>query len=325
MRRLRCSVALCVFNGEEHLPAQVESLFNQQRLPDEIVAVDDASNDGSFARLQELAGRSPVPMRVLRNPSNLGYVRNFERAVSSTVGDVVYLCDQDDFWMPQKIAATLAIFEGDDAVMLVHSDAALVDADLRPLNESLFAALGLSRAERRAGDEWRIFQLLLKRNIITGATMAVRRTVVSRALPFPAEWVHDEWLALFAALSGKVVRIDAPLIRYRQHARNQIGAPRRGLRQRLNTLFEVAGHQRRLLARMNRLFERVATLDPAPDPACVRYAQKTLAHTEVRASLPPARWKRAPIVAGEIMNLGYFRYSRGWLSVVRDLVAPIGR
>ena len=78
------SVALCVYNGERYLEQQVESLFHQSRGPDEIVAVDDASSDRSFAILQALAQRSAIPMRVHRNETNLGYRRNFERAMSLT-------------------------------------------------------------------------------------------------------------------------------------------------------------------------------------------------------------------------------------------------
>ena len=81
MTVLRTSAALCTFNGAAFLEAQVASLFAQERPLDEIVAVDDASTDASFAMLEALARRSPVPMRVYRNESTVGYVKNFERAM----------------------------------------------------------------------------------------------------------------------------------------------------------------------------------------------------------------------------------------------------
>lgn len=323
MRTLRCSVALCAFNGERYLAAQVESLFRQQRLPDEIVAVDDASTDGSFLLLQELAARSPVPMRVHRNESNLGYVRNFERAMSLADGDVLFLCDQDDVWMPEKVRVCMAHFETDERVALVHSDAALVDADLSPRAATLFSALGVSAVERKLEDEGRGFELLLKRNIVTGATAAVRRDVLLKAVPFPPEWVHDEWLALVASLIGRLVRIETPLVQYRQHGANQIGVPRRALVLKLRVLFDGRNHQRRVHARAHRAHMRLLELGAAVDQAALARAEKTVAHSAVRAALPPARWKRVPAVLREVANFGYFRYSRGWISVARDLFGAI--
>src|SRR3977135_1401293 len=102
MPALSASAALCTFNGARFLEPQVTSLFAQERTLDQIVAVDDASTDASFSLLESLAARSPVPMQVYRHPSQLGHVRNFERAISLTRGDVIFLCDQDDAWYPEK-------------------------------------------------------------------------------------------------------------------------------------------------------------------------------------------------------------------------------
>jgi glycosyltransferase involved in cell wall biosynthesis len=318
------SVALCVYNGERYLEQQVESLFHQSRRPDEIVAVDDASSDRSFAILQALARRSAIPMRVHRNDANLGYRRNFERAMSLTRGDIIFLCDQDDFWERDKTERCLQPFLDDSSVMLVHTDAALVDADLRSLDAGLFDALELTAAERTMEDRGLGYEVLLKRNIVTGATTAVRRDVFERAAPFPDEWVHDEWLALAASLMGRLVRLDHALVHYRQHGKNQIGARQRGVPQKLKVLFGNDGkYQQRLLRRLQRLQQRAGALMDRPQPARLQLLERTLRHAAVRAALPAEHWRRLPGVLREILNGGYFRYSRGWISIVRDFFGPI--
>jgi glycosyltransferase involved in cell wall biosynthesis len=318
------SVALCVFNGERYLEQQVESLFHQSRRPDEIVVVDDASSDRSFAILQALAARSTIPMRVHRNEANLGFRRNFERAMSLTRGDIIFLCDQDDFWEADKTQRCLRPFLEDPAVMLVHTDAVLVDAELRSLNARLFDALEVTASERELEDRGLGYEVLLKRNIVTGTTAAVRRAVLERAIPFPDEWVHDEWLALVASLMGRLVRIDAALVHYRQHGKNEIGAAQRGVRQKLRALFGNDGeYQQRLLRRLQRLQQRAAALMDLPQPTRLQLLERTLRHAAVRAALPAEHWRRLPGVLREIINGGYFRYSRGWISIVRDFFGPI--
>src|SRR5690606_26514650 len=98
------SIALAAWRGTAWLPEQLDSIARQTRLPDELVAVDDASGDGTADWLERYAETAPFPMRVLRNPTNIGYCRTFERALRETSGDLVFPCDQDDFWFPEKLA-----------------------------------------------------------------------------------------------------------------------------------------------------------------------------------------------------------------------------
>jgi len=225
---------------------------------------------------------------------------------------------------PEKIAACLVPFEADPNVVLVHSDAQLVGADMQARSTTLFAALEVSPTERRLEDTSRSFELLLKRNIVTGATAALRRRVFEEAAPFPPEWLHDEWLAVIASLTGRLVRVDRPLIRYRQHAVNLIGAEHRTAAQKLRLLRSGRGdYQRRVFTRLTLLQTRMRTLQPAPTAAEMALVERTLAHASARARMPPARWKRLPVILQEMLTLRYFRYARGWMSVARDFLGPI--
>jgi glycosyltransferase involved in cell wall biosynthesis len=319
---LKVSVALCTFNGERFVREQLESIWRQTRLPDEIVAVDDASADCTGEVLARCAAESRVPMRVLRNPQRLGSAQNFERAIGLCTGEIVFLCDQDDVWMPEKIALMCAPFEQDASVMLVHSDALLVDGELKPLGARLFSALGLTSAERAEEDSGRAFALLLKRNIVTGAACAIRREVHARATPFDPNFVHDEWLALHAALCGRLVRLEQPLILYRQHRANQIGAPALGSLARARKL--LAGRtvsRKQQEVRLTALLRRLHGMKPAQASAAAAVS-KALALAHVRAALPSVRPLRLPLIAYLLLSGRYSSHARGLHTAVRDLLEP---
>lgn len=321
MTRSDVSVALCTFNGARFLRAQVESIWAQSLRPAEIVAVDDRSSDGTYELLLNLATESPVPMRIERNAANLGYVANFEQALSLVRGDIVFLCDQDDVWVSRKIETMLAAFE-DPAVLLVYSDAQLVDEALRPLAKTLFGALRLSAEELHAVESAELFRALLKRNSVAGAGSAVRRRLVEMARPFEPGFVQDEWLALIACLSGRVVRLDQALLLYRQHGMNQIGVPITNLA-RLQRLFSAASIGRRgVVARLQRLHSRMLALGGGAGSAELAAVEATLAFAQRRVALPEPRLLRLPGIARLWLTGDYRRYGRGLRTALRDLIEP---
>jgi glycosyltransferase involved in cell wall biosynthesis len=151
----------------------------------------------------------------------LGVSGNFASALTKARGEFIALADQDDVWEPDRLEKALAHFH--DGVLLVHSDATLIDASGSPTG-TLMSALRLTSSERRNLLSGRALDALLRRNVVTGATTMIRSSLLEHALPIPEGWVHDEWLALVAAAQGGVVFQEDPLIRYRQHGNNEIGA-----------------------------------------------------------------------------------------------------
>ena len=138
---MRVSVVLCTFNGERHLDAQLDSLLAQEHLPAEIVIHDDASTDGTWPRLQAFVAQAAahgVTVVLQRNQVNLGYVRNFEQALQAASGALLFPCDQDDVWHRQRIGLCVQAFAADPQLLLLHTDARLVDADGTPLGQRLF-------------------------------------------------------------------------------------------------------------------------------------------------------------------------------------------
>lgn len=320
--RIRISVALCSYNGESYIGEQLQSLAGQTRVPDELIVVDDGSGDATEGVVRDFARGVAFPVQWHRNAERLGVAQNFERAIGLTSGDIVFLSDQDDVWLPAKIERTLARFDAPE-VLVVHTDARLVDGELRDLGSGLLEALEFSLRERELFAQGRSYEVLLRRSLVTGATAAIRRALFDAAQPFGKGWVHDEWLALLGALLGQVRCVDEPLVLYRQHGRNQIGARKRSWSERYLPRSKLGREFHRLRAdklelvceHLNAkalpvLSERRLELEDA-----IRHARF---RSEVPDSLPARLW---PIVR-ELTSGRYHRYSNGWRGALRDVIEP---
>lgn len=326
----RISVAMCTHNGEKYVAQQVRSILHQRPTPMELVVGDDASTDNTIATIEsayESACRAntslATELRIIRRPTALGVTANFAATMGECRGELIALSDQDDAWLPGKLATLVAAFDAEPDVLLVHSDARLVDASGADLGPTLLHALEATPAELRALTDGDALNALLRRNLVTGCTVMIRRSLLTRALPFPAEWVHDEWLAAFAAAIGTVRLVPEPLIDYRQHATNQIGARRPTLAHRFARLREPQG------LRSARLAERAAILaDRARAIGVAPHVQQRLdgkaRHETRRAGFPRVRIARVPGVLAAAITGDYGRYSRGVVDITRDLLAPAG-
>ena len=197
------SVCMATCNGERYLQAQLDSVLVQLNAGDELVIADDCSIDGTLALIEQ---RSDPRIRLLPGKQRLGVVANFERALCAARGEYVFLCDQDDVWLPNKRALLIEALASAD---LVVSDCRVTDGMLAVTAPSFFA-------QRRSGPG-----LLrnLWRNSFLGCCMAFRRSLLARALPFPRGLpMHDTWLGLVASATGRVRFVDAPTLLYRRHA-----------------------------------------------------------------------------------------------------------
>lgn len=321
---MRLSIALCTYNGARFLSEQLQSLLEQRRLPDQIVVCDDGSSDGTSAMLEEFASMARlvgVQVEIYFNEVNLGYIRNFEKAISLCDGDVVFLCDQDDIWHADKLARYESLFGEDPSIIVIHGDADLIDANAQLLGHGLFDAMEVTEGERSTVNAGFPLGVLLRRNIVTGATMAFRRCLAELALPVADGWSHDEWLAMVAAINDwRIVCLDWASIGYRQHGNNQIGARRLSALQKL----QGAGIDRRSYFGnraqcMNLLLDRAGGerwLAPAQRAALEQCAM----HCRARASISSGALRRLVTVGNEVRNRNYWIYSHGWRSAVADLM-----
>ena len=327
----RVSVALCTYNGSEFIEEQLRSILGQAVPAQEIVVSDDGSTDGTpaevdrvFAAWQVENPGQVVALRLIRNPVPLGVTANFEQALTACTGDLIALSDQDDVWPPERLALLAAEFRARPELELLHTDARLVDEAGRPTGRTLLATLGVSPAERAAEHEGHAFDILLRRNIVTGATVMLRRGLVERARPFPAAWVHDEWLSIVAAATGQVDLLELPLLDYRQHAGNQIGASSLDAAGKLGRLRAPrTARNARLLARAQALQARSAGLQPAPSDKALALIDFKLAHERRRSTLPALRAARVASVLEGWRAGDYRRFGLGLQDVLRDLLQPV--
>ena len=312
---------MCTRNGARYIREQLASIFAQTVPVSQLVVSDDASSDATLEIVRDVHALDGdrIELVVLENQLPLGVTANFEQALSRCTGDIILLSDQDDIWHSDRVAVTLAAF-GEPGVLAVHGDARLVDVVGSDLGSTLLDSLEVParvRSDLVRGDAVAAY---LRRNLATGATMAISPRLRDQAIPFPDRWVHDEWLAMVAVMRGGLRLIPSALIDYRQHGANAIGVASPTLRRKIGRVLEPRGERNTLLsARAVQLLERLETLEI---PGELREALQAKArHEQMRAGLPEVRIARVPQVLRAWARGGYSRFSsRGNWDVVRDLL-----
>lgn len=204
---VKVSVCVATYQGAAYVREQLVSVLSQLGPDDEVVVSDDCSTDGT---LDVVEGLADPRIRVLRNTANVGYSRNFGRALQLATGDVIFMCDQDDVWLPGKVETMLLALSGRDMVV---ADVVVVDEDLNVLQESHFLTHGV-----RSG-----FMPNLLRTRYIGASMAMTRKVLDLSLPLPpnAKYCpYDYWITLVGEAFFDVGLVRAPQMLYRRHRFN---------------------------------------------------------------------------------------------------------
>ena len=318
---MRVSIALCTYNGERYLPEQLRSFELQTVKPDEIVVCDDGSSDQSIALLKEFAAGSSIPLRIFENGSNLGSTRNFDKAVTLCTGDVILFSDQDDAWMPEKIDLMLKAFRACPEAGYVFSNARLVGPEGDALGTLLWDTVGFDEACQSRFAAGNQVEVMLRRSVVTGATMGFRRTLLPLVAPFCELWVHDGWIALLSSASrSKGVFLREALISYRQHQAQQIGAKTATLRGNVGKLGAGAGG---MLERERSRFEAVRArllehgLHDSPE---ITLLTDKITHLSSRLEMAGAgTLVKAGAVIREALTGRYQRYSNSWQSMISDI------
>ena len=226
----KIAILLATHNGETYLDEQLESLVAQDYSDWMILARDDGSSDRTVECLERWATREPR-LQLLppsEHPSGAAS-QNFSvllEAALDTSAELFCCCDQDDVWHPQKLSVlsqSLELIEtgadGRKLPSLVHSDLEVVDKTLNPIHPSFVQRMGLSPASE--ADACR----LLSKNEVTGCAMIFNRALLEQVVPIPDQAImHDWWIAVIAAYVGVLRFVSEPLVRYRQHDSNTLGA-----------------------------------------------------------------------------------------------------
>jgi glycosyltransferase involved in cell wall biosynthesis len=313
---MNVSVAMCTYNGSRFLREQLDSIAQQTRLPDELVICDDVSTDETPEIVSAFAATAPFRVRFVRNERNIGSSANFEQAMSLCQGDYIALCDQDDWWYPQKLERLTEVLDSAPDADLAFSDGELMNERSESLGQHLWGTFGFAESHREYS-KLDLVRLLLSGNVVTGATVLLRSSARALFMPVPSTWVHDSWIALVVAVGSRIVSVPEPLIRYRVHRAQQEGVLPDTFAGRVRLAHRIQGEQHSAMAERFEtllLFLRSRGLSGEVDSLIVRRIQ----HLKMRATLPSSRVHRIPKVFSELSNYRTFA-RRPILSIIKDL------
>lgn len=327
---LKISVAMCTYNGEAFVEQQLESILRQTRVPDELVISDDGSSDRTLEIARRVIAGRGCTVRILQNAQNLGHIKNFEKAVAATTGDIILMSDFDDVWFPERVALTLPRFSGNSGVVLVYCDAEITDAALRPAGGTLFTRrrdmqLGVTPTADQIG-----------RGLgFNAPMMAFHSSLKPFILPFSNQWAHDHWIGFIAYAVGEVNWINRPLLYYRRYGQNVGGDPdldggllyRWRVAAKKSELKQYAHRTRRFDAMLKRLQEIKANALPLPKhnrlDELLRECEDCLHFARLREALKQRpRVVRMPVALWSLVRGDYRRHAHGAKSFVQDVAIP---
>ncbi|MGC6768418.1 glycosyltransferase family 2 protein [Enterococcus sp. LJL51] len=203
------SVCIAAYNGEKYIAEQLKSILPQLNAEDEVIISDDGSSDHTQEIVLQFAAED-LRIKWRNGPGN-GVIANYNFAISESRGDFIFLSDQDDVWLPNKVKETLAFFSAHPEKELVVSDLIVVDETLKPILLSYF-----DYRKVKTG-----FLSNLWKSGYIGAGMCFRKSLKNIALPIPPTVpMHDMWLGLISDYHGKSAFLDKELTYYRRHEAN---------------------------------------------------------------------------------------------------------
>lgn len=319
MSGLRSAVAMATYNGALYIEDQLRSIAMQTRPPDHVVVADDGSSDDTVAIAKRVASALPCTVSIVEGPTRLGPVGNFERALGHVEADVVFLADQDDVWEPEKVATVLRRFEQAPHVGGIFSDGTILSEDGQMGQRSLWDSVGFAAGmQRRWGAD--PLGVLLRFNVVTGASVAFRTSLLPVLLPFPRTGWHDLSVAFLIASVSTLDACPQRLIRYRLHQTNAAGVPSGTPWSRI---VDRDGHMANLAGQQQHwaeLRERLVACG-VPEHTLARIDAKRF-HLARRAAMPERRLSRLRPALGELRRGGYDTYAAGNWALVRDVVGP---
>lgn len=213
------SIAMATYNGEKYLEKQLNSILNQSHKNIEIIICDDVSKDSTIDIINNYIKKYSF-IKLFKNEKNLGYVKNFEKAINLCDSQYITLCDQDDIWEVNKLEIQLKEIKKQEKLyprspILIHSDLSMIDKDCKTFNTSYF--------------KYRKYKLKKEKDLshilgpcgVMGNTILFNKKLKNKILPFPPYIEnHDYWISLINEIFGKRITLDSKLVKYRIHISN---------------------------------------------------------------------------------------------------------
>jgi glycosyltransferase involved in cell wall biosynthesis len=235
------SIVMATYNGEKYLQEQVDSLLAQNYPSLEFIFVDDASTDRTWELLSSYAA-TDKRILLIQNKLNQGYRKTFETGILKAQGEFIALSDQDDFWLPSKISELVAVI-GDNS--LVYSDSELVD--------SFGNLMGKKMSDLKRQIAYNSPLMYTFGAWAPGHSMLFRKDLLPFALPVTDFVSHDYLIGFAATCVSGIAYLPTPLVHYRQHATNTIGA---NLNKTSKKSISKKERKALIIARLNLIHER---------------------------------------------------------------------
>lgn len=211
------TIVMGTYNGEKYIAEQIDSIIQQTYRDWCLLVRDDGSTDGTVAIIRAYTQNHPNIFLLEDTLGNVGFNRNFMTLIEQTGSPYISVCDQDDVWLPNKLMTSLnaiqAIEKSSDMPALVHSDALIVDSQLKPIAEKWIGKRGAIEG----------LNGIAFANAVQGASLMFNRALKELAVATPLLAPYDYHLALLSVLKGKRYFIQESLLLYRQHSNNAIG------------------------------------------------------------------------------------------------------
>jgi hypothetical protein len=314
---------MATYRGAEFIAEQLESIAEQSRLPDELVVSDDCSADSTVEIIEQFASRAPFPVHIHRNEKNLGFSRNFARALQETKGELIFVADQDDIWLAQKIERVVTDMERSTGYLALIHDEQILDQRTGTLFERTYFD------NQRALD-------FNDRELVSGNCTALRRELLDILTPFPERINYDYWIGWMADALGCRTVLREPLQLYRRHGANAsepVMSERRptpwsvlmrtGLPDPRPAWRETAGHYALIAERIE---ERAEVVDALLGAGRAKVAIEKLEHERSllqrrieMMSRPPFR-RRMEVLRS--WRCGFYNEFSGIKSAMKDLLQP---
>jgi glycosyltransferase involved in cell wall biosynthesis len=318
------SIAMCTYNGAHFLREQLYSFLRQTLLPDELVICDDHSQDNTIDIIKEFTSQASFPVHLFINNKNIGFAKNFEKAVLLCSGDIIFFSDQDDVWLSDKIEKIYKVFLNNIEIGFVFSDAFIVNANLHNLRYSLWDIYSINKNRSNIYLRHQFTPFFFIHTAIAGCTTAIRSNLCKRLLPLPDSWAHDEWFPFAASITMGVASLCDKLIKFRQHPDQLYGNKKpRFLKKLLDYLrqpdysHELSYIKRKLM--WTEAFIRISNEKYLYNIGVLEDIKSYLHHIGIRHNLSSCRIKRIPIILKELLAGNYHFYSNGWMSLLKDL------
>jgi len=297
----------------------------QTRLPDQLIVCDDCSTDNTVKILESFAASAPFSVNIYMNKAKLGTGANFGQTLTLCDGDIIAFSDQDDVWLSNKLERIEQTFIDQPHIGYVISDAIVVDDTLTPFDYTLWNYRKFTKYWQNQFEKGNELDVFLRLTITTGMVTAIRARLRHFGPPIPNSINHDAWYIPLAAIynyHGALIK--EPLVKYRQHAKQQYGAARMTFKKRTRRVFKnntfAIMHDIQLLESLIEYIERNRSDVQLVDSAFFKLKDK-LIHLYARKEINNRIvWSRIPNIYYEMKLRRYFKYG-SWKNIIVDFLS----